>query len=242
MILQKISKAIREQNYYAVALEFVIVIAGVVIGFQIQDWAQEREIAARERQYLHELLADVRGMIQYMEQLNELRSYETELGEAVEVLQSCPADETEWSQVRQTLAVHRIRTAVFVIDGTYEEMVASGALARLEDAELKAQIKRSYALLNNNQREAQSSNQTIAYDASAVIANIVPFAPDPEALFGVMVEPDFDLRALCENTRFHNALLDLQHAHRSKIRLNTGFLEVLLETEAMLVTRTEESS
>lgn len=32
MILQNISKAIREQNYYAVALEFVIVIAGVVIG------------------------------------------------------------------------------------------------------------------------------------------------------------------------------------------------------------------
>ncbi len=35
MILQNISKAIREQNYYAVVLEFVIVIAGVVIGFQI---------------------------------------------------------------------------------------------------------------------------------------------------------------------------------------------------------------
>lgn len=37
MILQNITKAIREQNYYAVALEFVIVIAGVVqtwIAFQ----------------------------------------------------------------------------------------------------------------------------------------------------------------------------------------------------------------
>ena len=35
MILQNLTKAIREQNYYAVVLEFLIVIAGVVIGFQI---------------------------------------------------------------------------------------------------------------------------------------------------------------------------------------------------------------
>jgi len=242
VILQNLSKAVREQNYYAVALEFVIVIAGVVIGFQIQGWAQEREIAARETQYLHELLADMRGMIRYMEQLNELRDYETDLGEAVEVLRSCPADETEWSRVRRTLALHRIRTAAFVIDGAYEEMLASGALARLEDAELKAQIKRSYALLNNNQREAQAGNQTLAYDASTVIVDTVPFAPDQEALFGVKVEPDFDLRALCENIRFQNAVLDLQHAHRSRMRLNTGFLEVLQVTEAMLVARTEENS
>ena len=47
MILQNISRAIREQNYYAVALEFVIVIAGVVIGFQISQIAQNR---AEERQ------------------------------------------------------------------------------------------------------------------------------------------------------------------------------------------------
>ena len=38
MILQSLTKAIREQNYYAVVLEFLIVIAGVVIGFQITAW------------------------------------------------------------------------------------------------------------------------------------------------------------------------------------------------------------
>ncbi len=42
MILQNLSKAMREQNYYAVALEFVIVIAGVVIGFQINAWNEAR--------------------------------------------------------------------------------------------------------------------------------------------------------------------------------------------------------
>ena len=48
MILARISRAIREQNWFAVALEFVIVIAGVVIGFQISQAAQVR---AEERQF-----------------------------------------------------------------------------------------------------------------------------------------------------------------------------------------------
>ncbi|MCP2671886.1 hypothetical protein NHF40_13185 [Maricaulaceae bacterium EIL42A08] len=42
MILQNISKAMREQNYYAVAVEFVIVLAGVVIGFQVNAWNEAR--------------------------------------------------------------------------------------------------------------------------------------------------------------------------------------------------------
>jgi len=36
MILARISKAIREQYWFAVGLEFVIVIAGVVRGFQVR--------------------------------------------------------------------------------------------------------------------------------------------------------------------------------------------------------------
>lgn len=58
MILQNLSRAIREQNYYAVALEFVIVIAGVVIGFQINAWAEDRAQRAEERVILANLRDD----------------------------------------------------------------------------------------------------------------------------------------------------------------------------------------
>jgi len=42
MILARLSSAIRAQNWFAVVLEFVIVIAGVVIGFQITARNAER--------------------------------------------------------------------------------------------------------------------------------------------------------------------------------------------------------
>ena len=58
MILQNISRAIREQNYYAVVLEFVIVIAGVVIGFQVNGWAEDRSDRSREALILCRLADD----------------------------------------------------------------------------------------------------------------------------------------------------------------------------------------
>lgn len=43
MILDNLTRAFKTQNDYAVALEFVIVIAGVVIGFQINAWNEGRQ-------------------------------------------------------------------------------------------------------------------------------------------------------------------------------------------------------
>ena len=64
MILARISRAIREQNWFAVVLEFVIVIAGVVIGFQFAG-ASER---AASVQYERDLLERLHGQILNLEE------------------------------------------------------------------------------------------------------------------------------------------------------------------------------
>ena len=62
MILSRISHAVRTQNWFAVALEFVIVIAGVVIGFQVNAWAEGRNDRAAERVILLQLREDFEGL------------------------------------------------------------------------------------------------------------------------------------------------------------------------------------
>ncbi len=68
MILQNLAKAIREQNYYAVFLEFVIVIAGVVIGFQINAWNEGRMRAASADAARANLVANLRRDIAEFEE------------------------------------------------------------------------------------------------------------------------------------------------------------------------------
>jgi hypothetical protein len=89
MILARISKAIREQNWFAVTLEFVIVIAGVVIGFQISS-ANER---ARERSELRELLVRThvdlapimeRGLLFETAVRDQMRDYDFALNALIE--------------------------------------------------------------------------------------------------------------------------------------------------------------
>jgi hypothetical protein len=64
LILSRLTKAIREQNWFAVVLEFIIVIAGVVIGFQITAWNEGRSERAREAEYLIQLDTELTAVIE----------------------------------------------------------------------------------------------------------------------------------------------------------------------------------
>lgn len=62
MILKRLSIAIREQNWVAVILEFIIVIAGVVIGFQVTAWNAERADRVYERDLLNRLHFEIESI------------------------------------------------------------------------------------------------------------------------------------------------------------------------------------
>ena len=62
MILQNLSNALRQQNWFAVVLELVIVIAGIVMGFQISAWAADRQLRVEERAFVDRLQADLEAL------------------------------------------------------------------------------------------------------------------------------------------------------------------------------------
>lgn len=65
MILSRLSHAIRTQNWFAVVLEFVIVVAGVLLAVQITAWNEGRQDRAAERAILlqlHEEFQELRAM------------------------------------------------------------------------------------------------------------------------------------------------------------------------------------
>jgi hypothetical protein len=63
MILDNLSRALKTQNWLAAGVEFVIVIAGVVIGFQIQGWAEMRADRRAEGRLLERLHQEVQGLL-----------------------------------------------------------------------------------------------------------------------------------------------------------------------------------
>jgi len=58
-ILGRLGQDIREQNWFAVGLELVIVVAGVVMGFQVTAWGQTHADREKEQVYLRQLSLDL---------------------------------------------------------------------------------------------------------------------------------------------------------------------------------------
>ena len=55
MLLRRITKHVKDQNWFAVSLDFLIVIAGILIAFQITNWNEARRASANERALLVQL-------------------------------------------------------------------------------------------------------------------------------------------------------------------------------------------
>jgi hypothetical protein len=58
MILKRMAKAIRTQNWFTVLLEILIVVIGILIGLQVDDWNEHRKERVAERDYVERLLAE----------------------------------------------------------------------------------------------------------------------------------------------------------------------------------------
>ncbi|GAB5518900.1 MAG: hypothetical protein RhofKO_11510 [Rhodothermales bacterium] len=151
----RLSKAVREQNWFAVALEIVIVVLGVVIGFQVTSWGQDRADRAREQTYLSEIRRD-------------LIETETSLQEAIEVI-GFTSDATS-SLIRAAYVpdtVNRDSLALWLFEaqylgiptyrmGTARALVETGDLQLIRDdstrtalSRLVDEFQRSYNLQQN---------------------------------------------------------------------------------------------
>lgn len=64
MLLRRITQHVRSQNWFAVGLDFVIVVVGVFLGIQIGNWNEERVFDRQEEILLLELRAEIAKGVQ----------------------------------------------------------------------------------------------------------------------------------------------------------------------------------
>jgi hypothetical protein len=60
MILRRLSQSLREQNWTAIWIEFVLLVVGVFLGIQVSNWNAEREDRLKSAVFTERLKADLR--------------------------------------------------------------------------------------------------------------------------------------------------------------------------------------
>lgn len=66
MRLRSLTKHVRDQNWFAVFLDFFIVVAGILIAFQITNWNEKSRSSAREAVILEQLHVEFTGVLEEM--------------------------------------------------------------------------------------------------------------------------------------------------------------------------------
>ena len=75
MLLRRVTRHVRSQNWFAVGVDFLIVVVGVFVGLQVQDWNDARKERAEERALLGRLLTETRELLDaHSIALNELKA------------------------------------------------------------------------------------------------------------------------------------------------------------------------
>ncbi len=74
MLLRRVMQHVRDQNWFAVGIDLVIVVVGVFIGLQVQQWADAQRQGRLERIYTERLQAEVLSLVATRAPLVEARN------------------------------------------------------------------------------------------------------------------------------------------------------------------------
>lgn len=214
LILSRLSKALREQNWFAVGIEFIIVIAGIVIGFQIQAWNEARQERIREGVYLTQLMTDLESDERIAERgIDFADQIDAAADQLLILLEDGPGAEAI-SDARLVVSVLLAGYAYLpsANNGTYQEMISTGALSLVRDAELKRALATYYSRADSSRqwdrlvREEQSAYRAairglLTRDQFAWARARIASARQDEPL-------DFDRTAFIEEARARPGIID----------------------------------
>jgi len=154
MMLRRITEHVRDQNWFAVGIDFLIVVVGVFIGIQVSNWNDARQHDSLQEVYLERLSEDLSAMDTYLVGMiaeTEKRSALTLhlLSAAVSDIDAdSAAGEDALIEATQTFFTEGWRTPrLTVVRAVFDDLQSTGNLS-LINRELRKRITSYYASLD----------------------------------------------------------------------------------------------
>jgi len=222
MILRRVTAHVKAQNWFAVALDFLIVVVGVFVGIEMANWNQARQDRQEERRYYGQLLVDLRADLETLEQAQRRADWHDEAAQLVIDRLGGKAP-PQASLGRMAKAIHR---AGFIYiphasRGTYDELISTGNLGLLRNSPLKTRIAQYYGDFEKD-RQWDSLLRDQQGDYWAETAGLVPRPVLRAAIRGTepTVSSDQD-RAIWLAASLHPRLPNMlvgMAAHQERVR------------------------
>jgi hypothetical protein len=146
VFLTRLSVALRRQDWQTVTVEFLLVVLGVLLALQLDNWNEQRKDHALFQDYLVQLQADLRADINQAEgRIEASRSLDERAAYLISVIEGKATQ-----PIDQNLLVSSVLAAGYayldlVNRQTYDELISTGNLRLFPDTALKRDVVSYYA-------------------------------------------------------------------------------------------------
>jgi hypothetical protein len=152
MGIRQLARQLRHHDWLGFTIEVVIVVVGVFIGLQVDNWNEERQAAARGREYLQRLAADLADEAVATGRVADFWGQVGRYGDGA--LASAQSDALVDGSAWKTLLAWYQAGQVWPLrqpGSTFDEIRSSGELRLIADPDLRAAISSHYDRASGNQ-------------------------------------------------------------------------------------------
>lgn len=205
-LLKRIAMHIRRHDWFAVAVEILVVVIGLLLAFQFDRWREDRVERAEERVYIQRLVADVGKDIPEIEYAIDLQSLRLELADLLIAAIETP----EVALDKPVLFIGAVNQAAFtytpeLTSHTFENLRSTGNLRLIRSESVKNALFDYYGFdaSQRQYRPLQFATEARHFELVAGVLTVAQdvylqdewliFSPDKMAEIETAAPPDGDV-------------------------------------------------
>jgi hypothetical protein len=201
---------IEGREWLLLFLETLGVLVGILLAFELQEWAQRRNDAAKHRQLMERLFEESETDVAVLRSIRTIYQAQgrSERNFAIELSAGKCPEKSSWSAV-STINMYPPLTAP---SGVYDELMGAGGLSSIQDPSVRAAIERFRGVLDFAARQSEQFHVSRSARTGGVEIDDprVHVRFDPSADDEVFT---YDRKGLCEDSRFRNRMIDAVRDH-----------------------------
>jgi hypothetical protein len=147
MILRRVIEHVRKQAWTAIAIDFFIVVIGVFVGLQVNNWNAARADHARAANYLERLSSDLSADLATFEDRMQFWNNVSEYGALSLAYAETRAagGKSQWELLLAFFQASQV-AEFYTTDATYQELKSAGELGLIADTTLRDALANYYTL------------------------------------------------------------------------------------------------
>ncbi len=214
MILRRLTEHVQAQNWFAVVIDFLIVVMGVFIGLQVTTWNESRVNQKKEQSYLIRLYEDFQISREVMRRnVQRLETQVADEAAILDALDTCAVKDGAAPMLSRGFSQAGYINPPFLLRRTIDDLSNSGNLEVIKNTVIKENLAQIVRQLQHAENVSDTVLRIVEHHRFVIEENVRFENLKPDGRYAAVATAVYDIKELCASKELAFAI--------SAIRLQT---------------------